>query len=138
MDQLVKSAKVAAISIYLIGVGLWLIGTRQIRVPGIGRLLAAHFRRPYKGRLANIAPEIGNCWITPVPIYLPSDQESASSLALFENGRPLGPGHQSHDDIRTKGAGRFCHWGAQIYFSTSDNTDPRNNGRHYHVEEVRT
>lgn len=138
MDQLVKSAKIAAVSIYLISVGLWLIGTRQIRVPGVGRLLAASFRKPYKGPLANIAPEAGKCWIAPVPDYLPSDQESASNLVLFEDGRPLGPCHQSHDDIRNKGAGSFCHWGAQLYFSTSDNTDPRNNGRRYHVEEVRT
>lgn len=138
MHQLVNSVKVAAVSIYLVGVGLWLLGTRQVRVPGVGRLLGSSFRKPYKGPLANITPEAGNCWTAPLPDYLPSDQESASSLVLFEDDHPLGPGHQSHDNIRKKGAGHYSHWGAQLYFSTSDNTDPRSNGRRYHVEEVRT
>lgn len=137
MGQLVKSAKVAAVSIYLAGVGLWLLGTGQIRVPGIGKLLAKGLRKPYKGALTTIGPESGKCWIAPVPDYVPSDKDSASSLVLFEDGRPLGPAHQGHDDIRRNGSGRFSHWGAQLYFSTSDNTDPRANGRRYHVEEVR-
>jgi hypothetical protein len=61
-----------------------------------------------------------------------------SKLRIFENGIELGPSHATHADIRTLGGGRFSHWGgssgtgaSQLYFSTSDNTDPRQNGRIY-------
>ena len=33
------------------------------------------------------------------------------------------------------GGGRFSHWGDQLYFSTSDGSDPRGNGRIYEVVE---
>ena len=31
------------------------------------------------------------------------------------------------------GSGRFSHWGGNLFFSTSDNTDPNTNGRVYQV-----
>jgi pectate lyase len=55
---------------------------------------------------------------------------------VFEDGRPLGPPHSSHEEIRRFGEGRFSHWGGQIYFSASDNSNPAHNGRCYSVEEV--
>ena len=36
-----------------------------------------------------------------------------------------------HADIRSLGGGRFSHWGNNLFFSASDNTDPRTNGRTY-------
>ncbi|WP_395803598.1 polysaccharide lyase family 1 protein [Daejeonella sp.] len=65
---------------------------------------------------------------------IPGDSESSptsSTLKLFENGKELGPAHTSHKDIRVYGKGRFSHWGNSLYFSSSDNTDPRKNGRRY-------
>jgi len=62
------------------------------------------------------------------------DSENApksSILKLYENGKELGPAHTSHKDIRRYGKGRFSHWGNSLYFSASDNTDPRRNGRKY-------
>jgi hypothetical protein len=50
---------------------------------------------------------------------------------LFENGFPLGPADSMHADIRAKGGGAHSHWGSHLYFSTSDGTDPRTNGRIY-------
>src|ERR1700738_336344 len=70
----------------------------------------------------------------PRPWRLPSDSlsdASRSALALFEDGRLLGPAHVSHADIRGLGAGRYSHWSNYILFSTSDNSDPRTNGRRY-------
>jgi hypothetical protein len=55
----------------------------------------------------------------------------ASPLELREDGRPLGPAHAMHEDIRRLGAGRFSHWGSALIFSSSDNSDPRTNGRAY-------
>jgi hypothetical protein len=56
-----------------------------------------------------------------------------SRLILFEDGRPLGPPHQGHPEIRSLGKGRYSHWSGYILFSASDNGDPRTNGRHYHA-----
>lgn len=56
---------------------------------------------------------------------------AASKLRFFENGKELGPAHSAHADIRTLGKGRFSHWSGHLYFSSSDNTDPRANGRTY-------
>ena len=54
-----------------------------------------------------------------------------SKAVLLEDEMLLGPGHAVHDKIRDKGQGRYCHWGRQVYFSTSDGSDPRTNGRRY-------
>ncbi len=61
-----------------------------------------------------------------------------SALRLFEDDRELGPPNSGHNSIRTGGRGAFSHWSGspdgkpqQLYFSTSDNSDPRTNGRTY-------
>jgi len=61
-----------------------------------------------------------------------------SRLIVVENGKLLGPAHAAHVEIRTEGAGRYSHWEGDppspyLLFSTSDNSDPRSNGRLYHV-----
>ncbi|MET1054846.1 MAG: pectate lyase [Pedobacter sp.] len=56
---------------------------------------------------------------------------TASILKLYENGKEIGPAHAAHATIRTTGKGAFSHWGTALYFSASDNTDPRTNGRTY-------
>jgi hypothetical protein len=59
------------------------------------------------------------------------EHPARSPIELFENGRPLGPAHSATGDIRDHGEGRYRHAEIAIYFSTSDNTDPRTNGRYY-------
>lgn len=55
-----------------------------------------------------------------------------SPVVVYENDKPLGPAHSAHHEIETIGFGRYAHWkGFGIMFSTSDNTDPRYNGRTY-------
>lgn len=59
-----------------------------------------------------------------------------SKVTVLEDGQPLGPAHSSHDEIRTLGGGRYSHWGAAndiLFFSTSDNSSPLENGRTYSV-----
>lgn len=56
---------------------------------------------------------------------------TASGLKLFEDGVPLGPAHSQHAHISEFGGGRFSHWGGSLLFSSSDNSDPRANGRCY-------
>ncbi|MGE3624308.1 MAG: radical SAM/SPASM domain-containing protein [Bdellovibrionales bacterium] len=51
---------------------------------------------------------------------------------LMENGIPLGP-LSSHSDTITEGKGRYCFKGNTLYFSSSDNSDPLRNNRHYEL-----
>jgi hypothetical protein len=90
----------------------------------------------------SIQPESGCAYIAVIddkPLGWPAVQivsddgvfAGASQLSLLEDGRPLGPAHALHGDIRGKGNGRYSHWKRVIYFSSSDCTDPRKNGRRY-------
>lgn len=84
----------------------------------------------------NFNPEIGNCYTFKTPIVYPSDIDRISDIEIYEDDRPLVP-HSSHDAIRNLGKGRFSHWGQYIYFSSTDNSDPRTNGKKYRYKEVK-
>jgi hypothetical protein len=99
-------------------------------------MLLAPFHRPYKATLKTFRREVGFCWMARVPGGLISDADGWSRLILFEDGKPLPLGHAPHEEIRQLGAGRYSHWGADVYFSTPDNSDPAKNGRRYTVEEL--
>ena len=84
----------------------------------------------------HIFHEEGYCYIYPfrtmaakmfsyLPVY--------NHLILYEDGNPLPLGNALHEEIRRAGKGRYSMWYEQIYFSTSDNSDPRTNGRTYSV-----
>jgi hypothetical protein len=76
----------------------------------------------------------GHCWIlSGLPKRWPSDVDERSRVRLLEDGRLLGPPSAEHDAIRQKGTGGFSHWGDQLWFSTSDNSDPNTNGRTYTI-----
>lgn len=92
---------------------------------GIGRFAIAP---------ANMAAEQGHCFIAIVQCGMPGDRESKSSVTVWENGVQIGPAHQAHKDIRASGGGRFSYWAqGNLYFSTTDNSDPRTNGRKYEI-----
>jgi hypothetical protein len=63
------------------------------------------------------------------------NSQSGSRARLFENAVSLQPAHSVHNEIRTSGQGRFSDWDGTLYFSTSDNTDPRVNGRQYELRD---
>ena len=90
-----------------------------------------------------IAPVAGKAYQAPLnagrrSLYsLPTDSAqspASSNLRMFEDGRPVGPWHSLHADIRDKGLGRYSAWDGSIIFSTTDGTDPRINGRVYSIE----
>ncbi len=58
---------------------------------------------------------------------------TASLLMLLEDGRPAGQPHALHENIRSQAAGNYSHWGDNLYFSATDCSDPRTNGRAYEV-----
>jgi hypothetical protein len=81
------------------------------------------------------------CWVAALPAEFKqlSDNSEAthqSRLLLFENGAVLGDGHREHANIASYGLGRYSFWSGTLYFSTSDNTDPNVNGRHYEIRSL--
>lgn len=58
-----------------------------------------------------------------------------SRLTLTEDGRPLILKQRLPDVVFRKGQGAWCHSPGRIFFSSSDATDPRSNGRSYVVHE---
>jgi MoaA/NifB/PqqE/SkfB family radical SAM enzyme len=77
-------------------------------------------------RLEVAQKERGHCHIAVLPPGVPLPE-----YQLFEDDRLLGPGESLHDDIRQHGGGRYSLWGRAVYFSASDNSDARYNGRNY-------
>lgn len=69
--------------------------------------------------------------------FEPNDRYS-QKFALYENDKPLGPIAEPVD-VNRLGQGRYAHWwsgGSRFVFSSSDNTDPRTNGRVYSVKRM--
>ena len=66
------------------------------------------------------------------PLEEDNDAEQHSPVVLYEDGKPLGPAHSTTADVVRIGRGRYTHLkGVGMVFSSSDNTDPTKNGRHY-------
>lgn len=86
-----------------------------------------------------IVHEQGHCYTVGVdtPVRADGYYGNVSRLRLYEDDTALGPAHSMHEAIRNMGEGRFSHWGSRtgepevLYFSASDNSDPRTNGRTY-------
>lgn len=82
-----------------------------------------------------LRPEQGFCYVAVLRLGRAGDREGTSRCVLREGKRPLGPGGALHADIRAQGRGRYSHWTPEaLYFSASDNSDPRQNGRCYTLE----
>lgn len=57
-----------------------------------------------------------------------------AGLKFREDDKLLEPVQAIHSQIREVGRGAYSIWSEQIYFSSSDNSDPRRNGRSYYIE----
>jgi len=58
--------------------------------------------------------------------------DQQSPVTLYEDDKPLGPAHSDVADIERTGNGQYSYRkGVGLVFSTSDNSDPATNGRHY-------
>ena len=56
-----------------------------------------------------------------------------SPVVVYENGVPLGYPNSKPKSIRYDGNGRYSVSDGNLYFSSSDNSDPRINGRKYEL-----
>jgi len=84
----------------------------------------------------DIRHEIGYCWQISLPLNVsagstPEKPFQSQSFVCEDDIKLRGPSNSYHDDIRRFGCGMFSHWGKELYFSSSDNTDPKKNGRSY-------
>jgi FkbM family methyltransferase len=126
--QLQRAARVAGVEQHLHDVGRTIAGLLAGRTPTTLHRICTPVRR-----------ERGHCWYYLLPESVPagdsSDSPSATTVVM-EDDRVLGPGHAAHDDVRITGGGLYSHWNRQLYFSTSDNSDPNKNGRAYTIITV--
>jgi lysophospholipase L1-like esterase len=118
--------------------GLWLAKLELSRTLPTNKALPDHGHAYYLARefVDQVAlPDSG------ILLRLVSDDmqnNSKSNLILTEDGIPLGPAHASHANIRAAGDGRYSHWDGALYFSASDNSDVRTNGRVYQFRALLT
>ena len=95
-------------------------------------VLAAHPEVPLEGPFTSAG---GKAWSVELPASAGAgdgvDAPRRSHLMLYEEGVPSGFGHAIHAHIRDHGNTRYSHWGNQLIFATSDNSDPNENGRRY-------
>lgn len=78
--------------------------------------------------------ESGHCYLVEIPeSFTKLAGESLNDAELLEGGVPLPFSNVLHEDIRRLGEGRYSVWGHSLYFSTSDNSDPSDNGRCYEL-----
>jgi hypothetical protein len=87
--------------------------------------------------LTDISVVDQHCYVAPMRDDAPVGDDvynsNRSTLRLFEDGLEIGPAHALHETIVGQGGGAFSHWGRQLYFSSSDRSDPRANGRLYTI-----
>lgn len=81
----------------------------------------------------SIRAETGLCFVAPLGTDWLSSHARRSPARLIEDGRDLGPGNSGHQQVRELGGGRFSVWHGNLYFASSDGTDPRRNGRRYEI-----
>jgi len=104
-----------------------LIEDRVIQGTWFGRLGKAD-----RQAFAHYKHETGYAWLMRAP------NPEHWRVELFEDGRPIGPTCALHDEVRAVGMGAWSHWVLSgvpiVLFSTSDNSDPNENGRRYVLE----
>ncbi len=85
-------------------------------------------------QVKDAVPEQKNLYILPLGINWMSQADLGSSPAVvYENGIPLALPNSKPKGISNDGNGRYSVSGGYLYFASSDNTDPRFNGRTYEL-----
>jgi SAM-dependent methyltransferase len=77
----------------------------------------------------------GNMFRYHIPRRLISESDkNFSEITLSENDTILQMPSTQHESIKNHGQGRYSHWGDFLYFSSSDNSDPRDNSHDYKIK----
>lgn len=86
--------------------------------------------------MAVVTPGVRLPWPHRVALFDGMDGPTRAPHRVLEDGRALGPAHSQYADIASRGGGGFTFWGDAVYFSSSDGSDPRSNGRLYELELI--
>lgn len=82
---------------------------------------ALRLERPFRA-------ERGHMWSVSLPdlegVADSPEGATRSTLALFVDGNQLLSAHALHEEIASKGDGRYSHWKDRLYFSLPNNADP--------------
>lgn len=118
---------------------LWGILTSALISAGLGGISGPLYSQALNP--SDIVHDQGCAYVTKIakgPLAWPlfeyigdSNYSIASRLQLFENGKPLSNPHALHADIRSPGNSAYSHWHSSLWFSASDCSDPRTNGKRY-------
>ena len=140
---LAVSALIGVRQLSLVGI-LYTIGILVLILPGVfvnlyvnGKLLSLPISTQQRFTLTakNAVPVEGNLYTLSLGIDWMSHADLGLSPAVvYENDTPLGLPNAMHQAIIDEGKGRYSVWDGYLYFSSSDNTDPRVNGRVYELE----
>jgi lysophospholipase L1-like esterase len=84
---------------------------------------------------ARLAPAGGHAFRYDIELGTPADKrdKAKSYVRVLEDDMPLGPAHELPRLIELTGRGGFRHSRDHVLLSSSDGTDPRNNGRLYEL-----
>jgi SAM-dependent methyltransferase len=81
----------------------------------------------------------GLTWFAELPLQLHSEEPNKrAALTLLEDDRPLSPSTASTSRITESGAGAHAFLKRHVHFSTSDGSDPNENGRVYAIGQQRS
>lgn len=124
------------ISATLLGIvfGAW-IGTIVLQhlIPSSSQIIKKTAISHNGGYSYGVPADLPPRW--PLLFEVQTDAGGLSRAILTEDGKPLVSPHALHQAILEQGNGRYSHWGtpkeSAFIFSTSDNSDPRTNGRKY-------
>lgn len=78
--------------------------------------------------------ETGHCFSLVVPDrFCELAAAHDEPVLLYEGASEMPRGDAIHDEIRALGEGRYSFWKGTLFFSSSDNSDARTNGRDYEL-----
>jgi hypothetical protein len=114
------------VGLILLALALWLAGLTH----PVSALITASEMEPAQGHSfrAALKDRVGWPWAL---VGDQADKPPLSDLRVLEDGRTLSPARAWHAEIMERGAGAFSHWRSHVFFSSSDNSDPRTNSRSY-------
>src|SRR5947207_2111751 len=127
-SDLAPENAVGSPSAVLVGLDDWCQGGHSIPMRNFGIPLLGRFHR-VTGRYQHFG---GNAWILEGPTGGDNPENRLrSKLRLFEDGVPLLDAHHFLETVAKYGNGRYSHWGNELIFSATDNSNPNTNGRKY-------
>ncbi len=111
----------------LVALALWVAGARAPR--SVAAVMPAAVASD-GGHAFVFSPGFAPRWPYAAPSH-PDDALAPGDAAVLEDGRPIGALDPAHAHIRERGGGLLNLWNGSLWFSPSDGTDPRTNGRSY-------